>query len=72
MELSMNGIPDWLSPIMNWIVVPLMGWLWHLTGKLSKNSTDIAVLQTKAEVHTRQYDQIMSKLDGIEAALRKD
>ena len=68
----MSSIPDWLSPIINWIVLPLLGWLWHLQGKQSKMTTDIAVLQTKAETHADQHSQILSKLDGIEAALRKD
>ncbi|MDE4272674.1 hypothetical protein PXK58_02320 [Phaeobacter gallaeciensis] len=68
----MTGLPDWLSPIMQWVVLPALGWLGLLHNKQSKHATDIAVLQTKADAHTRQHEQIMSKLDQIEEALRKN
>ncbi|MEQ3680103.1 hypothetical protein [Pseudophaeobacter sp.] len=68
----MHSFPDWLSPVMQWIVLPALGWLGFLHNKQSKHATDIAVLQTKADAHTQQYNQIMTKLDGIEEALRKN
>jgi hypothetical protein len=68
----MGGFPDWINPVMQWVVVPVLGWLGLLHSRQAKQNTDIAVLQTKIETHAHQYDRIMKKLDGIEAALRKD
>lgn len=63
-------LPDWLIHLLNFIIIPLLGWNWRLHSNQAKQSTDIAVLQTKVDVHKEQYRQIMDKLDGIEAALR--
>lgn len=68
----MEHVPAWLEPAMKWVVVPVLGWLWMIHKQQGRHSTDIAVLQTKADAHTRHQEQIMTKLDGIEAALRKD
>lgn len=66
----MSALPDWLIHILNFVIIPLLGWNWRLQSNQAKHATDIAVLQTKADVHKEQYRQIMDKLDGIEAALR--
>ncbi|UWQ29921.1 MULTISPECIES: hypothetical protein [unclassified Leisingera] len=57
---------------MQWIVLPALGWLGVLHNRQAKHATDIAVLRAKSEGQDKQFDRIMTKLDGIEQALRKD
>ena len=65
------SLPDWLIHVLNFIVVPVLGWQWKIHSTQSKQATDIAVLQTKIDAHGEKYDRIMDKLDDIEAALRR-
>ncbi|KIC22432.1 hypothetical protein [Leisingera sp. ANG-Vp] len=68
----MNTFPEWITPLMQWIVLPVLGWMGLLHSRQSQNATDIAVLKAKTDVQAQQYDRIMTMLDGIEQALRKD
>ncbi len=63
-------LPDWLIHAINFIALPVLGWLGLLHNKQSKHATDIAVLQAMANVHKEQQREIIKKLDGIEKALR--
>lgn len=66
----MTALPEWLVHILNFVIIPILGWNWRLHSIQGKQSTDIAVLQAKADMHKEQHRQIMDKLDGIESALR--
>lgn len=71
-----------LSAIMQWIVMPVCGFVWFLYQKQQNHSTAIAVLQAEAATARTAHDReikeiretsraIMAKLDSIEEALRK-
>jgi len=66
----MENLPSWLNPLMQWVVVPVIGWLWVLHKVQSNQATDIAVLQAMTDAQAKQDDRIMKKLDSIETALR--
>lgn len=64
-------LPDWAIYLMNFIVVPALGWIGHLHNKTNRQDTKIAVVETKVTAHGEKYDRIMDKLDDIEKALRR-
>lgn len=71
-----------LDALMKWIVAPVAAFVWLLHGRTQQNSMEIAVLKATAaankEAHDREFKElrdtlksVISKLDSIEAALRK-
>ena len=73
---------DAINTIMQWVVAPVIVFVWLLHNKTQANTTDIAVLkaQTEAnkEAHDREFKEmkssfakVMEKLDNIEQYLRK-
>ena len=72
-----------LDLTMKWVVAPLLGIVVWLLKRVTSMGTEIKVLETKIEAQgeasrqahqnlTNQMGQILAKLDGIEAYLRKD
>lgn len=68
---------------MKWIVAPLLAIVVWLLKRVTSMSTEIKVLETKIEAQSEaskaahdnlqaQMTQILHKLDGIEAYLRKE
>ena len=68
---------------MKWIVAPLLAVVVWLLKRVTSMSTEIKVLETKIEAQSEasktahdnlqgQMTQILHKLDGIEAYLRKE
>ena len=68
--------------ILNYIVLPVGGFVWMLYTKVQSHYTDIEVLKAQAnatkEAHDREFKEVrenfkrvFEKLDGIEEALRK-
>lgn len=72
-----------IDPLMRWIVAPLAAMVIWMLKKITAMSTEMRVLEAKLEAQTeasknahaalqQQMTQVLSKLDGIEAYLRKD
>jgi len=72
-----------IDPLMKWIVAPLVGMVIWMLKKITSMSTEMRVLEAKLEAQAeasknahaalqQQMTQVLSKLDGIEAYLRKD
>jgi hypothetical protein len=72
-----------IDPLMRWIVAPLAAMVIWMLKKITNMSTEMRVLEAKLEAQAeanknahaalqQQMTQILSKLDGIEAYLRKD
>ena len=72
-----------IDPLMKWIVAPLVGMVIWMLKKITSMSTEMRVLEAKLEAQAeasknahaalqQQMSQVLSKLDGIEAYLRKD
>ena len=72
-----------LDLTMKWVVAPLLGIVVWLLKRVTSMGTEIKVLETKIEAQgeasrqahqnlNNQMGQILAKLDGIEAYLRKD
>lgn len=73
---------DLLRMIMQWGVVPLVGFVWLLHKNQQNHNTEIAVLKAlhaaNKESHDREFKEVkesfkavIDKLDGIEQYLRK-
>jgi hypothetical protein len=71
-----------LRLIIQWGVVPLVGFVWLIHKNQQNHSTDIAVLkavhEANKEAHDREFKEmresfkaVLSKLEGIEQHLRK-
>lgn len=71
-----------VKAVMQWIVVPIAGFVWLMYRSLQDHQTEIAVLKAisvaNKEAHDREFKEmrenfktIFSKLDNIEQALRK-
>jgi len=72
-----------LDMAMKWIVAPLLGIVVWLLKRVTSMGTEIKVLETKIEAQGEasrqahqnlngQISQVLAKLDGIEAYLRKE
>lgn len=72
-----------LDMAMKWIVAPLIGVVVWLLKRVTAMATEIKVLETKIEAQSeasrqahdnlqQQMTQILNKLDGLEAYLRKE
>jgi len=73
---------DALDMILQYIVLPVAGFVWMMHNKLQSHHTDIEVLKAQAsankEAHDREFKEVrenfkrvFEKLDDIEEALRK-
>lgn len=70
-----------LNAAMQYVVIPVAGFVWHLHGKIGKHETQIAVIETRheADVESRNRElaefrqtvnMIFGKLENIEQSLR--
>ena len=73
---------DALDLILQYIVLPVGGFVWMIYTKVQSHHTDIEVLKAQVsatkEAHDREFKEmrdnfkrVFEKLDGIEEALRK-
>jgi hypothetical protein len=73
---------DMLDLFLKYVIFPVAGFVWMLHTKLQAHSTKLAVMEAQIEASKQAQDRefrdmrrivdaIFSKLDGIEAALRK-
>ena len=73
---------DAIDMILQYVVVPVAGFVLMMFGRLQKQHTDIEVLKAQSsankEAHDREFKEMrdnfkrmFDKLDGIEEALRK-
>lgn len=71
-----------INSVIQWIVVPVAGWLWMMHRTQQDHSTQLAVLKAvhdaTKEAHDREFKEVresfkrvFEKLDTIELALRK-
>jgi len=73
---------DMLDMFLKYVIFPVAGFVWMLHTKLQAHATKLAVMEAQIEAgkqaHDREFrdmrrtlDAIVTKLDSIEAALRK-
>jgi hypothetical protein len=73
---------EMIDAIMQWIVLPVAGFVWVMFTRQNQHHTDIAVLKAQHEANKMAHDRemkemkqtiaaIFTKLDNIEQALRK-
>lgn len=73
---------EFIKLLMQWVVVPVAGFVWLIHKTQQDHSTKLAVLQAvheaNKEAHDREFKEmrdsfkaVFAKLDNIEQALRK-
>jgi hypothetical protein len=73
---------EMIDVIMQWVVLPVAGFVWVMYNRQGDHHTDIAVLKAQHEANKLAHDRemkemkqtiaaIFTKLDNIEQALRK-
>ena len=73
---------EMIDAIMQWVVLPVAGFVWVMYNRQGDHHTDIAVLKAQHEANKLSHDRemkemkqtiaaIFTKLDNIEQALRK-
>lgn len=73
---------DMIDAIVQWVVLPVAGFVWVMYQRQGEHHTDIAVLKAQHEANKTSHDREMKemkdtikaifiKLDTIEQALRK-
>lgn len=73
---------EFFKMLMQWVVVPVAGFVWLMHKTQQDHSTKLAVLQAvheaNKEAHDREFKEmrdsfkaVFAKLDNIEQALRK-
>ena len=73
---------EMIDTIMQWVVLPVAGFVWVMYNRQGDHHTDIAVLKAQHEANKSAHDRemkemkqtiaaIFTKLDNIEQALRK-
>ena len=73
---------EMIDTIMQWVVLPVAGFVWVMYNRQGDHHTDIAVLKAQHEANKLAHDREMKemkdtiraifiKLDTIEQALRK-
>lgn len=76
------GIFEIAKVLIQWVVIPIAGFVWLLHRNQQQHQTDIAVLQAvhaaNKEAHDREFKEmrdnfkgVFAKLENIEQALRK-
>lgn len=77
-----TGITEIIKVVMQWVIVPVVGFVWLMYKTQQQHQTDIAVLkavhEANKEAHDREFKEmresfkaVFAKLDNIEQALRK-
>lgn len=78
----MNVSFDMIDAIIQWVVIPIAGFVWVMYQRQGEHHTDIAVLKAQHDATKSAHDRemkemketikaIFTKLDNIEQALRK-
>jgi hypothetical protein len=82
----MEGIEKAIGYALEYVIVPVMGWVWlfarSTNGSLQRHEVELAVLRAQLSAEQLANERarsdmaitvsaIMAKLDSIEAALRK-
>lgn len=73
---------EFLKMLMQWVVIPVAGFVWLMHKTQQDHATKLAVLQAvheaNKEAHDREFKEmrdsfkaVFAKLDNIEQALRK-
>lgn len=73
---------DMIDALVQWVVIPVAGFVWLMYQRQGDHHTDIAVLKAQHEANKAAHDRemkemkqtiaaIFTKLDNIEQALRK-
>lgn len=81
MNTDVNVI-DVAKIVIQWVIIPVAGFVWLLHKNQQQHQTDIAVLkavhEANKEAHDREFKEmrdnfkaVFAKLDNIEQALRK-
>jgi hypothetical protein len=81
-QLTMEVNFEMIDVIMQWVVLPVAGFVWVMYNRQGDHHTDIAVLKAQHEANKLAHDRemkemkttiaaIFTKLDNIEQALRK-
>lgn len=76
------GIAEIIKAVVQWVIVPVVGFVWLMYKTQQQHQTDIAVLkavhEANKEAHDREFKEmresfkaVFAKLDNIEQALRK-
>lgn len=76
------NVMDVAKIVIQWIIIPVAGFVWLLHKNQQQHQTDIAVLkavhEANKEAHDREFKEmrdnfkgVFAKLDNIEQALRK-
>ena len=76
------GLLEVVKVLMQWVIVPVTGFIWLMHKNQQMHQTDIAVLkavhQANKEAHDREFKEmrdsfkaVFDKLADIETALRK-
>ena len=76
------SIIEMAKVVMQWVIVPIAGFVWLIYKTQQQHQTDIAVLKAvhdaNKEAHDREFKEmresfkaVFAKLDNIEQALRK-
>ena len=76
------GLVDLVRALIQWVVVPIGGFVWFLHKTQQDHTTKLAVLaavhEANKEAHDREFKEmresfkvVFTKLDNIEQALRK-
>lgn len=76
------GIFEVAKVLIQWVIIPIAGFVWLMHRNQQQHQTDIAVLKavhaTTKEAHDREFKEmrdnfkgVFAKLDNIEQALRK-
>jgi hypothetical protein len=75
------GIAEIIKAVVQWVIVPVVGFVWLMYKTQQQHQTDIAVLkavhEANKEAHDREFKEmresfkaVFAKLDNIEQALR--
>ncbi len=76
------GLVDLIRALIQWVVVPIGGFVWFIHKTQQDHATKLAVLaavhEANKEAHDREFKEmresfkvVFTKLDNIEQALRK-
>lgn len=75
------GVMEVVKVVVQWVIVPVVGFVWLMHKNQQMHQTDIAVLKAVHEANKQAHDRefkemrenfktVFSKLDNIEQALR--
>ena len=64
-------MPEWLDPLMKYVLIPVSGLLVILHRAQGEHSTRLAVLESEQKNINTSLIEILKKLNSIELHLRK-